>query len=137
MIFTVFDAMIIKMKINANPDDLASVLDASVGANGGKLELESSVKVGQAAHLYLNFFYLYLYLYLCEAAPLYCATITTYPGEIQRPTTNILAVRADEHVNIETICLFSSSTGKQNVRAAAFGGGIWGRIVLLLLLLPH
>ena len=65
MIFTVFDAMIIKMKINANPDDLASVLDASVGANGGKLELESSVKVGQAARLYLNrFLFVFVFIFV-------------------------------------------------------------------------
>ena len=69
MIFTVFDAVIIKMKINANPDDLASVLDASVGANGGKLELESSVKVGQAARLYLNCICVCICIYICVRLP--------------------------------------------------------------------
>ena len=84
MIFTVFDAMIIKMKINANPDDLASVLDASVGANGGKLELESSVKVGQAARLYLNRFFICICIYICVRLP----PCTVHNISWWDPTTN-------------------------------------------------
>ena len=45
-------------KINTHPNDLSSVLIASVGANCGKLELEPIVKVGKAARLYLYLFYI-------------------------------------------------------------------------------
>ena len=37
---------------DTNPNDLPGVLISSVGANCGKLELETIVKVGQAASLY-------------------------------------------------------------------------------------